>query len=88
MKSRLLLQVTAVSIILTLYSCFFFSRELILFTGVPSICKCSAKYKLSKRRYSRFNFEKLQKQVNWEFFNSGRIRVKLRMHQNWMYYFI
>lgn len=57
--SRLLLEVTAVSIILTFYS--FFLRNLILFAGVVSICKCSAKYKLSKRRYNRFNFEKSYK---------------------------
>lgn len=57
--SRLLLEVTAVSIILTFYN--FFLRNLILFAGVVSICKCSAKYKLSKRRYNRFNFEKSYK---------------------------
>lgn len=62
--SRLLLEVTAVSITLTFYA---FLCNLILFTGVTSICKCCAKYKFSKRRYNRFNFEKLQKQLNLEY---------------------
>ena len=62
--SRLLLQVTTVSIIVTFYS---FLCNLILFAGVAAICKCCAKYKLSKRRFNRFNFEKLQKRVNLEY---------------------
>ena len=62
--SRLLLEVTAVSIILTYYV---FLCNLILFAGVASICKCCAKYKFSKRRYNPFNFEKLRKQLNLEY---------------------
>lgn len=64
MMSRLLLEVTAVSIILTFYV---FLCNLILFAGVASICKCCAKYKFSKRRYNPFNFEKLRKQLNLEY---------------------
>ena len=60
--SRLLLEVTAVSIILTFYV---FLCNLILFAGVASICKCCTKYKFSKRRYNPFNFEKLYYENSW-----------------------